>query len=233
MSDPVPFSPYAADTQPALDSPAYVGTRRRHPLQAPVKAPHTVTETSGPRFNPSLFPPTADLSRQNGHEALGERIIVEGTVTDGDGRPVPHTMIEIWQANACGRYAHVGDQHDAPLDPNFHGGGRVFSDEAGRYRFISIKPGAYPWPNHHNAWRPNHIHFSLFGPAFATRLITQMYFPGDPLLDFDPIYQSIPDVAARGRLVSRFDLRLTEPGYALGYRFDIVLRGREATPMDA
>jgi protocatechuate 3,4-dioxygenase beta subunit len=231
MSDPVPFAPHAAETQPDLDTPAYVGTRRRHPLHAPVKLPQTVTETTGPVFRTQFFPPIADMSRRNGHAALGERIIVAGTVTDGDGRPVPHTMLEIWQANACGRYDHPGDQHDAPLDPHFHGNGRVFTDAEGRYRFMTVKPGAYPWPNHHNAWRPNHIHFSLFGPAFATRLITQMYFPGDPLLAIDPIYLSIPDRAARERLVSSFDIDLTEPDYALGYKFDIVLRGRAATPM--
>jgi protocatechuate 3,4-dioxygenase beta subunit len=229
MSD---FLPYAPDTQPGLDTPAYVGTRKRHPLLPPVKLPQTVTETTGPAFSPALFPPMPDLSRRDGHAALGERIVVAGTVTDGDGRPVPHTMLEIWQANACGRYDHPGDQHDAPLDPNFHGDGRVFTDEAGRYSFMTIKPGAYPWPNHHNAWRPNHIHFSLFGPAFATRLITQMYFPGDPLLAIDPIFLSIPDAAARDRLIGSFDLELTQPDYALGYRFDIVLRGRAATPME-
>jgi protocatechuate 3,4-dioxygenase beta subunit len=232
VSDPIPFAPYAAKTQPDLDTPAYLGTRQRHPLLAPVRMPHTVTETSGPRFGVSHFPSLADMSRLNGREAIGERIIVAGTVTDGDGRPVPHTMLEIWQANACGRYDHPGDQHDAPLDPNFHGSGRVFTDADGRYRFVSVKPGAYPWPNHHNAWRPNHIHFSLFGAAFATRLITQMYFPGDPLLPLDPIYNSIADAAARERLVSTFDLDLTEPNHALGYRFDIVLRGRAATPME-
>jgi protocatechuate 3,4-dioxygenase, beta subunit len=146
---------------------------------------------------------------------------------------VPNTMVEIWQANATGRYDHPSDQHDAPLDPNFRGAGRVFTDAEGRYRFISIRPGAYPWPNHHNAWRPNHIHFSLFGPAFATRLVTQMYFPGDPLLAFDPIYQGTADGEARQRLVAQFDLELTEADWALGYRFDIVLRGRGATPMEA
>ncbi len=232
MSDVLPFAPYAADTQPGLDTPAYVGTRKRHPLLPPVKLPQTITETTGPAFSPALFPPMPDLSRRDGHAALGERIVVAGTVTDGDGRPVPNTMLEIWQANACGRYDHPGDQHDAPLDPNFHGNGRVFTDEAGRYSFMTIKPGAYPWPNHHNAWRPNHIHFSLFGPAFATRLITQMYFPGDPLLAIDPIFLSIPDAAARDRLIGGFDLDLTQPDYALGYRFDIVLRGRAATPME-
>jgi protocatechuate 3,4-dioxygenase beta subunit len=232
MSDPVPFARYAAATQPSLDSPDYAGTHRRHPLQAPIKLVHTVTETTGPRFSPAQFPPTADLSQRDGHAALGERIIVAGSVTDGDGRPVPHTMLEIWQANSSGRYDHPGDQHDAPLDPNFHGNGRVFTDAEGRYRFMTVKPGAYPWPNDHNAWRPNHIHFSLFGPAFATRMITQMYFPGDPLLALDPIFLSIPDKAARERLVSSFDLNLTERDYALGYRFDIVLRGRAATPME-
>jgi len=236
MSDPIPFAPYAPATQPDLDSPDYLGTRKRHPMLAPVRLPQTVTETTGPRFGPEHFPPIADMTRQQSGAAsgaaLGERIIVAGTVTDGDGKPVPHTMLEIWQANACGRYDHPGDQHDAPLDPNFHGNGRVFTDAGGRYRFLTIKPGAYPWPNHRNAWRPNHIHFSLFGPAFATRLITQMYFPGDPLLEFDPIFRSIPDAAARERLISRFALDLTEPDYALGYRFDIVLRGRAATPME-
>jgi len=232
VSETLPFAPFAPATQPDLDSPDYVGTRRRHPLRAPVPMPQTVTETTGPRFSTAHFPPIADLSRLNGKAALGERIIVAGTVTDGDGRPVPHTMIEIWQANACGRYHHPGDQHDAPLDPNFHGNGRVFTDAEGRYRFMTIKPGAYPWPNHRNAWRPNHIHYSLFGPAFATRLITQMYFPGDPLLALDPIYNSVPDKAARERLISSFDIDLTEPDYALGYRFDIVLRGRAATPME-
>jgi protocatechuate 3,4-dioxygenase beta subunit len=168
-----------------------------------------------------------------GKAAIGERIIVAGTITDEDGRPVPNTMVEIWQANATGRYDHPGDQHDAPLDPNFHGAGRVFTDAEGRYRFQTIRPGAYPWPNHRNAWRPNHIHFSYFGPAFATRLVTQMYFPGDPLLAFDPIFNAMPDQEARDRLIAVFDLGVTEADYALGYRFDVVLRGRAATPMEA
>jgi protocatechuate 3,4-dioxygenase beta subunit len=165
-------------------------------------------------------------------EAQGQRIIVEGHVRDEDGKPVPHTMIEVWQANSCGRYHHEGDQHDAPLDQHFHGAGRVFTDAEGKYRYTTIKPGAYPWRNHHNAWRPNHIHYSLFGPGFGTRLITQMYFEGDPLLRYDPIYNSIPDEAARRRLVADFDLGLTIPEWALGYRFDVVLRGRGATPFE-
>ena len=231
MADPAPFRPAAPGTQPPYDVPAYLGTRERHPLQQPVRLDPTLTEATGPRFTPALFPADADLSRVDGHSAQGQRIIVAGTVTDEDGRPVPHTMLELWQANAAGRYHHPADQHDAPLDAHFKGSGRVFTDAAGRYRFLSVLPGAYPWPNHKNAWRPNHIHFSLFGPAFATRLITQMYFPGDPLLAYDPIYNGVPDAAARARLVAAFELDLTEPDYALGYRFDIVLRGRGATPM--
>lgn len=233
MSDPIPFRPHVPGTQPPLDVPAYLGTTKRHPLRAPVKIPQTITETTGPTFSPRLFPPSVDLTTNTtGKAGLGERIIVAGTITDEDGRPVPNTMVEIWQANATGRYDHPGDQHDAPLDPNFHGAGRVFTDEAGRYRFVTLRPGAYPWPNHRNAWRPPHIHFSYFGPAFATRLITQMYFPGDPLLAFDPIFNGVPDRAARDRLIAAFDLDLTQPDYALGYRFDVVLRGRGATPME-
>jgi protocatechuate 3,4-dioxygenase beta subunit len=154
-------------------------------------------------------------------------------VLDDSGRPVPHTLLEIWQANAAGRYRHKRDDHRAPLDPNFSGSGRTLTDANGCYQFVTIKPGAYPWDNHDNAWRPAHIHFSLFGRAFATRLITQMYFPGDPLLFYDPVVQSIPDEQARQRLISRFDLEITQPEWALGFRFDIVLRGREATPFEA
>lgn len=160
---------------------------------------------------------------------MGERIIVSGRVLDENGRAVPHTLVEIWQANAAGRYLHARDHHDAPLDPNFTGAGRALTDADGRYRFVTIKPGSYPWRNHENAWRPAHIHFSLFGPALVTRLVTQMYFPGDPLCEYDPIFQSIPDVKARQRLVSRFDLEATQPEWALGYSFDIVLRGPEET----
>jgi protocatechuate 3,4-dioxygenase beta subunit len=233
MTDPVPFRPLVPGTQPPLDVPAYLSTAKRHPLRKPHPLAHTITETTGPAFSERLFPPSVDLTTNTtGKSALGERIIVAGTVTDEDGRPVPRTMIEVWQANATGRYDHPGDQHDAPLDPNFHGAGRVFTDDQGRYRFITIRPGAYPWPNHRNAWRPNHIHFSYFGPAFATRLVTQMYFPGDPLLAFDPIYNAVPDRAARERLIAAFDIDLTEPDFALGYRFDVVLRGRSATPME-
>ena len=164
---------------------------------------------------------------------LGERIIVTGRGLDEDGRPVPNTLLEIWQANAAGRYVHVNDQHPAPLDPNFTGAGRTVTDAQGRYRFVTIKPGAYPWRNHHNAWRPAHIHFSLFGPSFLSRLVTQMYFPGDPLFPFDPIFNSVRDERARARMISRFDLETTSPEWALGFIFDIVLRGGAATPMEA
>ncbi|MCU0944665.1 MAG: protocatechuate 3,4-dioxygenase subunit beta [Rubritepida sp.] len=232
MSDPTPYARPAPGTQPPLDAPAYGSTRLRHPSQPLVRAPHTATETSSPRLSPSHHPAHADMSVVDGRAALGERIIVAGRVTDEAGRPVPHTMVEIWQANAAGRYAHPGDQHDAPLDPNFQGAARVFTDAEGNYRFTTIKPGAYPWRNHHNAWRPVHIHFSLFGQGFAQRMITQMYFPGDPLLALDPIFQATPDEAARNRLVAAFDLALTEPEWALGYRFDMVLRGPAATPFE-
>jgi protocatechuate 3,4-dioxygenase beta subunit len=230
--DVIPFRPAAAGSQPSNDSPEYGSTRKRHPLQPLLQFAHTVTEVSGPHFSPRLFPPSADLSTVDGQPAQGERIIVRGRITDEDGRAVPDTMVEIWQANAAGRYRHPRDQHNAPLDPHFRGDGRVFTDADGWYSFTSVKPGAYPWRNHANAWRPNHIHFSYFGPGFATRLITQMYFPGDPLLELDPIFHSVPDAAARQRLVARFDLETTQPEWALGYRFDVVLRGRGATPME-
>ena len=232
MSDPAGYRLPAPGTQPPYDAPDYGSTRRRHPTRPLLRVPHTPTEVSAPRMDPARYPPHADLSKLEGREALGERIIVAGRVLDEEGRPVRGAMVEVWQANAAGRYHHPGDTHDAPLDPNFRGQGRVFADAEGRYRFTTIRPGAYPWRNHHNAWRPVHIHFSLFGAGFAQRLITQMYFPGDPLLPLDPIFNSIPDPAARQRLVARFDLDVTEPEWALGYRFDIVLRGREATPME-
>jgi protocatechuate 3,4-dioxygenase beta subunit len=232
MSDPAPYRRPAAGTQPPYDAPAYGSTSQRHPTEPLIRAPHSLTETSAPRIAPAYYPVQADMSLFEGHAAMGERIIVAGRVLDEAGRPLRRSMIEVWQANAAGRYHHPGDQHDAPLDPHFLGRGRVFTDDEGRYRFTTIRPGAYPWRNHHNAWRPVHIHYSLFGEGFAQRMITQMYFPGDPLLALDPIYNSIPDAAARERLVSRFDLALTEPDWALGYRFDIVLRGREATPFE-
>jgi protocatechuate 3,4-dioxygenase, beta subunit len=224
--------PEARD-RPSLLHPAYVATQRRAPAQPPILIPHTLSELAGPLFGHNPIGATdSDLTRQHAGEPIGERIVVAGRVVDEDGRPVPNTLIELWQANAAGRYLHTSDNHPAPLDPNFTGAGRTITDEAGHYRFVTIKPGAYPWRNHPNAWRPAHIHFSLFGPCFITRLVTQMYFPNDPLMPFDPISQSIPNERARQRLVSRFDLSLTEPEWALGYRFDFVLRGREATPFE-
>jgi protocatechuate 3,4-dioxygenase beta subunit len=223
----------APGTQPSHLYPPYVSSIKRAPKQPLISIPVTLSEITGPAFLKEISSPTAfDLTRQHEGEPLGERIAVSGRVVDEDGRPVRNTLIEIWQANAAGRYLHNNDQHNAPLDPNFTGEGRTSTDDDGRYRFITVRPGAYPWKNHYNAWRPQHIHFSLFGPAFATRLVTQMYFPGDPLLEFDPIFHSVPDEAARRRLISSFDWLSTQPDLSLGFRFDIVLRGRNATPME-
>jgi protocatechuate 3,4-dioxygenase, beta subunit len=219
--------------RPALLYPAYGSTVRRAPAKPLIQLPHTMSELTGPLYGHNPIGETDnDLTRQHGGEPLGERIIVAGRVMDEDGQPIPHTLVELWQCNAAGRYLHNRDDHRAPLDPNFSGAGRTMTDENGDYRFVTIKPGAYPWRNHDNAWRPAHIHFSLFGPCFITRLITQMYFPNDPLMARDPISQSIPDERARQRLVSAFDWKLTEAEWALGYRFNIVLRGREATPFE-
>jgi protocatechuate 3,4-dioxygenase beta subunit len=228
----VPFSPEAADQTPSLHPP-YASTVKRSPQQPLVRIPQTLTEVTGPGdvWRRLMGPAMLDMTRQHKGEPIGQRIVVSGRVLDESGRPVPHTVVEVWQANAAGRYIHARDQWDAPLDPNFTGMGRVVTDEAGCYRFVSIKPGAYPWGNHKNAWRPEHIHFSLFGPAFATRLVTQMYFPGDPLIAIDPIANAVLP-PARDRLVSRFDLQTTEEAFALGYIFDIVLRGRDATPFE-
>ncbi|MEA2357272.1 MAG: protocatechuate 3,4-dioxygenase, beta subunit [Solirubrobacteraceae bacterium] len=221
------------DGQPPLLYPDYRSTARRAPSRPLLLVPHTRTELTGPVFgHDAVGELDHDLTRQHDAEPLGERIVVGGRVLDGDGRPVRNTLVEIWQANAAGRYVHPVDQHPAPLDPNFTGAGRCMTDDEGNYRFVTVKPGAYPWGNHENAWRPAHIHFSLFGGAFAQRLVTQMYFPGDPLFEFDPIFHSVRDPRARERLVSRFDLDTTVPDWALGYRFDIVLRGPESTPME-
>jgi protocatechuate 3,4-dioxygenase, beta subunit len=220
-------------TQPPHLHPAYRSSLERAPKQPLVPLPHTPSEVAGPVFDPDAAQTDAgDLTGQHEGPPVGERIVVSGRVCDEDGRAVPHTLVEIWQANAAGRYDHPADQHDAPLDPNFTGSGHVLTDAEGRYRFVTIRPGAYPWRNHDNAWRPAHIHFSVFGPAFATRLVTQMYFPGDPLLAHDPIFNCIADEESRQRLVARFDWETTVPEHALGYRFDIVVSGREATPVD-
>jgi protocatechuate 3,4-dioxygenase, beta subunit len=221
-----------SDTHPPLDFPQYRATRLRAPRQPLVPLAHRLTEVTGPLLGEERVTGTDhDLTAQHPGKPLGERIVVEGRVLDAGGRPVAGTLVEVWQANAGGRYRHNADRHPAPLDPNFSGAGRCLTDAEGRYRFVTVKPGAYPWQNHANAWRPAHIHFSLFGRAFTQRLITQMYFPGDPLFAFDPILGSVPE-AARERLVSRLDPEVTVPEWALGYRWDIVLRGRQATPLD-
>jgi protocatechuate 3,4-dioxygenase, beta subunit len=221
------------EVDPPYLHPDYVATRTRAPKRPLLLLPHTLSEVTGPVYgHDRIGELDHDLTRQHDGEPIGERIILHGRVLDGDGRPVPETLVEIWQANSAGRYRHVVDGHPAPLDPNFTGAGRCLTDREGRYRFITIKPGAYPWPNHPNAWRAQHVHFSVFGPAFATRLVTQMYFPGDPLFFQDPIYHSVRDPKHRERMISAFDLDNTIEEWALAYRFDIVLRGREATPME-
>ena len=221
-----------ADWPPYL-YPPYRSTLLRAPTRPLVLLPHRLSERTGPVFGDGeIGRLDHDLTRQHGGEPLGERIIVTGRVLDTDGRPVRNALVEVWQTNAAGRYAHHRDQHPAPLDPNFTGAGRCLTDADGRYRFVTVKPGAYPWKNHPNAWRPAHIHFSVFGTAFTQRLVTQMYFPGDPLMAHDPILQSIPSPEARDRLVAAFDLDITQPEWALGYRWDLVLRGPAATPME-
>src|SRR6476659_9595903 len=209
---------------PPYDHPEYLGTRLRHPKQPLVLLPHTLSERTAPVYaDLALGELDHDPTRQHAGQPLGERITVSGRLLDSDGRPISGQLVEIWQANAAGRYRHAVDTHDAPLDPNFSGAGRCLTDDDGRYRFVTIKPGIYPWGNHPNAWRPAHIHFSLFGRAFTDRLVTQMYFPGDPLFDYDPIFQSVRDPRDRERLVASFDWETTTPVWALGYRFDIVV----------
>ncbi len=222
------------DAQPPLDYEAYKSTRLRHPKQPLVYLPQTVTEITGPQLGPAVIlgDHDHDLTVQHQGEPIGERIIVAGTVRDTEGKPLRDTLVEIWQANSAGRYRHKWDRWPAPLDPNFSGSGRCVTDSEGRYRFVTIKPGPYPWGNHYNAWRPAHIHFSLLGRAFAQRLVTQMYFPGDPFFPFDPIFGSIRDERARQRLISRFQIHQTVPNWAHAYEFDICLRGPGATPFE-
>ena len=220
-------------SQPPLSYPAYVSNRRRAPSQPSIRIPESLSDLSVPVYGHFPVGETdSDLTRQHADEPQGQRIFVSGRLLDEDGRALPDALIEIWQANAAGRYRHVKDDHPAPLDPNFTGAGRAITDREGRYHFTTVKPGAYPWRNHDNAWRPAHIHFSVFGWSFRTRLVTQMYFPDDPLFPFDPMFQAIRDPRAQQRMVSRFDLTLTRPEWALGYRFDIVVRGRDATPFE-
>ncbi|HEY4420452.1 MAG TPA: protocatechuate 3,4-dioxygenase subunit beta [Pseudonocardia sp.] len=229
---PAGYRPAPEGNHPSLSFGGYRSTGLRAPSQAPVVLRHRLTEVTGPLLTGDIGPNDNDLTTQHAGEAIGQRIVVFGRVLDSDGRAVPNTLVEVWQANAAGRYAHAVDNWPAPLDPNFTGGGRVVTDAQGNYSFTTIRPGAYPWGNHQNAWRPAHIHFSLFGRSFTQRLVTQMYFPDDPLFDQDPIFNSVPDPAARKRMVSTFDLSATRPEWALAYRFDIVLRGREQTPFE-
>jgi protocatechuate 3,4-dioxygenase beta subunit len=227
------FEKLAAGTQPEYLHAEYRSSTKRAPTKPLIILPHTLSERTGPVFGQTVVGTNdADLTAQHAGAPLGERIVVNGRLLDEGGRPVRGALIEVWQANAAGRYLHKLDQHDAPLDANFSGCGRTLTDAEGRYKFLSIKPGAYPWGNHENAWRPAHIHFSIFGDGLLSRLVTQMYFPGDPLLAYDPIYNCIADERAKQRLISQFDWENTEQGFALGYRFDIVLRGRDATPME-
>jgi protocatechuate 3,4-dioxygenase beta subunit len=230
----LPSYPKLVGVHPNLDWPDYGGTRLRHPLNAPIDLPQRLTEVTGPLLGEGrLGEFDNDLTRQHDGEPQGQRIIVHGKVLDEGGKPLPATLIEIWQANAGGRYRHVVDNWPCPLDPNFTGLGRTLTDDQGRYQFTTIKPGAYPWHNNDNAWRPAHIHFSLFGRAFTQRLVTQMYFPDDPLFFQDPIFNSVTDEKARQRLISRYDHAATTDHWALGFEFDIVLRGTASTPFES
>ena len=217
-----------------LDHPPYKSSRLRHPKQPLIYLPCGEAELTGPQLGGERVtgPLDHDLTRQHEGEPIGERIIVSGRVLDTLGRPLRNTLVEVWQANAAGRYRHRNDRWPAPLDPNFTGAGRCVTDDDGRYSFVTVKPGAYPWGNHENAWRPAHIHFSLMGTAFAQRLVTQMYFPGDPLFPYDPIFNAVRDERARARMVADFSMQDTQPDWALAYAWDIVLRGAGATPFE-
>lgn len=232
MTEVVPYTREDAGSPPSLFA-YYRSTGLRSPSQPLVAIPQTLTETTGSTgcWDALMGPARADLTTQHKAPPQGQRIVVSGRVLDEQGRPVPNTVMEIWQANAAGRYIHSKDNWDAPLDPNFTGAGLVVTDEAGRYSYTTVRPGAYPWGNHRNAWRPAHIHLSLLGPAFATRLVTQLYFPDDPLIEIGPIANAVP-LPYRNRLVCRFDIGTTVPNWALGYLFDIVLKGREQTPFE-
>jgi protocatechuate 3,4-dioxygenase, beta subunit len=234
--DPIVDTPLAYRREPAaahppLDFEPYKSTALRHPRRPLVYLPHTITEVTGPALGErqGLTPADADLTIQHDGAPIGERIIVFGHVFDTEGKPLRNTLVEVWQANAAGRYRHRWDNWPAPLDPNFSGAGRCLTDDRGRYEFTTIKPGPYPWGNHYNAWRPAHIHFSLMGRAFAQRLVTQMYFPGDPFLAYDPIFNSVADPQARERMIATFSIHDTQPDWAHAYRWDIFLRGPAPT----
>jgi protocatechuate 3,4-dioxygenase beta subunit len=235
MTNLVKYNSLDRAVQPPYLHPPYKSTVTRSPRRPLVLMAQSLSELTGPVFGRGEIQPLDnDLTRNamKTAEPLGERIIVTGRVLDDWGKPVPNALIEVWQANAAGRYRHKIDQHPAPLDPNFYGAGRVLTDEDGEYRFTTIRPGAYPWGNHYNAWRPAHIHFSVCGINFLQRLVTQMYFPGDPLMELDPIYNSIQDDEAKKRLVSTYDHEVTTPEWALGFQFDIVVCGPKQTPFE-
>jgi len=231
-AEAIPGSPSVLD--PPYDYPGYNSTRLRAPNMGLRPMPPGSADKGGPVFGDGLVvAEDHDLTLGHTGEPVGQRIIVTGRLSDSAGRPVRRQLVEIWQANAAGRYRHDMDRHPAPLDPNFTGVGRCLTDDDGHYRFVTVQPGAYPWKNHYNAWRPAHIHFSVFGTSFVDRLITQMYFPGDPLLALDPIYQSIGDRRAAELLVAKFDMATTVESWALGYVFDIVVGGAGPTPADS
>jgi protocatechuate 3,4-dioxygenase beta subunit len=235
MTKLVTFNPLDWAVQPPYLHPPYKSTVKRSPSRPLIPLAQTLSELTGPVYGEDEIDPLDNDLTKNAMktaEPIGERIIVTGRVLDDRGKPIPNALVEVWQANACGRYMHKVDQHDAPLDPNFHGAGRMLTDKNGVYRFTTIRPGAYPWRNHPNAWRPAHIHFSVFGVNFLQRLVTQMYFPGDPLLPLDPIYNGIPDKEARKQLISVYDHDVTQPAWALGFRFDLVVCGPRQTPFE-
>lgn len=231
---PTSYLRESGDAHPPLGCAGYKSTQLRHPRQPLVYLPQTITEVTGPQLGPEriLGELDHDLTRQHAGAPVGERIVVFGRVFDTEGKPLRETLVEVWQANAAGRYRHRWDRWDAPLDPNFSGAGRCLTDADGRFRFVTIKPAPYPWGNHHNAWRPAHIHFSLLGRAFAQRLVTQMYFPGDPYFAYDPIFNSVRDERARTRMIARFSIQETVPGWAAAYAFDVYLRGPGALPVE-
>jgi protocatechuate 3,4-dioxygenase beta subunit len=230
---PTTYAPEPHGVHPPLDFPPYRSTGLRHPREPLLYLPQTVTEVTGPQLGPErVRDGDHDLTRRDEGEPVGERILVRGRVLDTAGTPLRNTLVEVWQANAAGRYRHARDTWPAPLDPNFSGAGRCVTDDEGRYAFVTVKPGPYPWGNHHNAWRPAHIHFSLLGRAFAQRLVTQMYFPGDPLFPHDPIFNSVRDPSARERLVARFSMDESQDSWALAYEWDVVLRGPAETPFE-
>ncbi|MBJ3775431.1 protocatechuate 3,4-dioxygenase subunit beta [Acuticoccus mangrovi] len=234
--DARPFIPRDLALHPAAFDPGYKTSVLRSPRQALISFQNTPTEITGPMFgHDTIGPLDHDLTRnwaQPGLSAIGERIIVHGRLMDGEGRPVPDALIEIWQTNAGGRYRHVRDTYVAPLDPNFGGCGRTLTREDGSYAFMTVRPGAYPWPNRANDWRPAHIHFSVFGHGFAQRLITQMYFEGDPSIPLCPIVGTVPDAEGIAMMTATLDMDATVPFDARAWRFDIVLRGRRSTPFE-